>query len=79
MTVKDVCVCVNLQEVGAVLLQEKVGEILKDWLTVQGHKLFTTDLEEVAHTKMLWIHLVQKDDVSAEDHSDLREHKFSRL
>lgn len=39
-----VCVCVNLREAGAVLLQEEVGELLKDWLTMQSHKLFPTDL-----------------------------------
>lgn len=52
MPVKDVPVCVNLREAGAVLLHKEVGELLKDWLTVQSHKLFPTDLEVVAHRRV---------------------------
>lgn len=36
--------CVNSQDTGAVFLQQEVGEIFKDRLAVQGHKLFSTDL-----------------------------------
>lgn len=55
------CVHVNLREAGAVLLQEEVGEVFKDWLTVQSHKLFPTDLEGMAHRKVLWIYLLEKE------------------
>lgn len=37
-------VCVSLREDRAVLLQEEHGEFVKDWLSVQCHKLFPTDL-----------------------------------
>lgn len=38
------CRCVNSQKPGAVFLHQEVGQLLKDWLAVQGDKLFPTDL-----------------------------------
>lgn len=48
--------CVNSQEPGAVFLHQEVGQLLKDWLAVQGDKLFPTHLTggERGRQKCTW-------------------------
>lgn len=61
---KYLCVCVSLRDVTAVLLQEEGGEFVKDWLTVQRHKLFPTDLGGGGHR---------------EKHSELKKENYEDL